>query len=158
ALADAVRMCQDGRFFEELTAALADASPSVRRAAAESLAALSGPNLIRRLRAIAKDPKEELARRQGAILAVGRGGRRLGVVGLLDLLSNDNETLRKSAAAALADLTGEGYGLDPEKWRQWWNQHKTQSEERWLEERIAFQAARSLRLEGELERARAQVV
>src|SRR5262249_34519401 len=55
ALADAVRLCQDGRFVEELTSALADVSPNVRRAAAESLAALGRPDLISRLRVIADD-------------------------------------------------------------------------------------------------------
>jgi HEAT repeat protein len=158
ALADAVRLCRDARFAEELAGALTNGSASIRQAAAEGLAALSGPELIRRLRAIAEDSRADLATRQAAILALGRGGRRLAVIALLDLLSNENETLRRAAAAALGDLTGENYGLDLEKWRKWWEQHKNQSEEHWLEERLAYQSTRSMRLESDLERARAQIV
>jgi HEAT repeat protein len=158
ALADAVRSCQDARFVEELTAALANGSPLVRRAAAETLAALSSPDLIRRLRGIAEDIRADVTKRQAAVLALSRNGRRLALIALLDLLSCDDETVRQSAGAALADLTGQANGLDLEKWRRWWDQHKTQNDERWLEERLAYQSARSSRLEGDLERARVQIV
>jgi HEAT repeat protein len=158
ALADAVRICQDARFIDELTAALASGSPLVRRSAAESLAALSSPDLIRKLRAIAEDMRADVVQRQTAVLALARNGRRSALIALLDLLSSNSDAVRQSAAAALADLTGEANGLDLEKWRKWWDQHKSQNDERWLEERLAFQSARSSRLEGELERARIQIV
>src|SRR5262249_16453712 len=45
ALASAVRASQDGRFLEELLAALAAARPGVRQGAAEALAVLTEPNL-----------------------------------------------------------------------------------------------------------------
>jgi HEAT repeat protein len=158
ALADAVRLCQDSRFVEELIAALANGSPLVRRSAAETLAALASPDLIHRLRGVAEDVRADIAKRQAAVLALSRNGRRSALIALLDLLSCDNDAVRQSAAAALADLTGEANGLDLEKWRKWWDQHKTQNDERWLEERLAYQSARSSRLEGELERARSQIV
>ena len=158
ALADAVRLCQDARFVEELTAALGSSSPLVRRTAAESLAALSSAELVRKLRGVAEDMRAELLKRQAAVLALARNGRRSALIALLDLLSCDSESVRQSAAAALAELTGEANGLDLEKWRKWWEQHKTQNDERWLEERLAYQSARSSRLEGELERARIQLV
>ncbi|HMF12655.1 MAG TPA: HEAT repeat domain-containing protein, partial [Gemmataceae bacterium] len=158
ALADAVRACRDCRFVEELTAALANGSPSVRRAAQETLAALSGPDLIRRLRKIAENSRAELPERQAAIVALGRCGRRLAVAALLDLLASDQDALRQTAAAALGNLSGQTHGLDQENWRRWWQQHADQNEEDWLEERLAYEAARSSRLEGDLDRARTQVV
>jgi HEAT repeat protein len=158
ALADAVRSSQDGRFVEELASGLASGSAVVRQAAAECLAALPGTDLVRRLRAIADDPRADLAMRQAAVLSLGRNGRRQAVIALLDLLSSDNEAIRRTAAGALANVTGQSYGVDLDKWRNWWERHKDQSEERWLEERLAFQAARSMRLESDLDRARAQVV
>src|SRR5262249_43955795 len=89
ALADAVRLHQDGRFVEELVSALASNSPVVRQAAAEGLAALGGTDLVRRLRSIALDSAAALPTRQAAVLALGRGGNRQAVITLLDLLSCD---------------------------------------------------------------------
>jgi HEAT repeat protein len=158
ALTEAIRFRQDARFVEELVSALASSSPIHRQAAAETLASLMNVDLVQRLRSIAEDSRKEPALRQAVVLALGRSGRRQAGVVLLDLLSNDTELIRKSAAAALANLTGRSYGVDLEKWRSWWERHKDLPSERWLEERLAYQAAHSQRLESDLERARARIV
>lgn len=158
ALAEAIRLRQDGRFVEELVAALGNGSPLLRQAAAETLASLLNVDLVQRLRSLAEDPHKDVALRQAAVLALGRSCRRQAGVVLLDLLSSESEVIRKSAAAGLADLTGQGYGVDLDRWRNWWERHKDLPGERWLEERLAYQTARSQRLESDLERARARIL
>ena len=158
ALATAVRVHGDGRFTGELLAALDGNRPGVRQAAAEALAALADPALVRRLRAAAADPGADPGARQAALWALGRSGRKQAAAALLEQLTGANEALRRAAADALADLSGRDYGLDAARWRAWWERHKDLSDERWLEARLAYQTSRARRLEGDLGRARAQVV
>lgn len=158
ALADAVRHTQDARFAEELLGALASRSPTIRQAAVDGIAALGGTEVINRLHHIADDPVADPVTRRAAVLALGRGGSRHAVIILLNLLSSESQVLRKDAADALANLTGHASGDDLEKWRKWWEQHKDQTEEQWLAERLSYQAARSMRLENDLDRARSQIV
>src|SRR5262249_51265452 len=61
-------------------------------------------------------------------------------------------------ATALTDLTGQSYGVDAPRWKAWWARHKDMTAEAWLEMRLAYQATRAQRLEGDLARARAQVL
>jgi len=77
---------------------------------------------------------------------------------LLDQLSSDDESVRQASADALADLTGRPYGVNISRWRDWWELHKEITNEHWMEERLAFQASRSRRLEGELDRAKSQLL
>jgi HEAT repeat protein len=158
ALATAVRTCQDGRFLEELLAALAVNRVAVRRAAIEALAVLPNPELVPRLRELARDAQADLPARQAALWALGRCGRKSAAPILLELIATDPEPLRKSAAEALTELTGQPFGLDVARWQEWWNRHKDISETRWLESRLAHQANRAHRLEGDLEQMRAQVL
>jgi HEAT repeat protein len=158
ALAAAVRLSRDTRFNEDLLDALAGGVPAVRHSAALALAVLADNRVIVRLQALAEDGRADPAIRQAAVWALGRSGRREAAVVLLDQLSSDNETLREAAADSLAELTGQSYELDVARWRAWWEQHKGLSNERWLEERLAYLASRNHRLESELDRARSQVV
>jgi HEAT repeat protein len=157
ALSAAVRLCQDGRFLDELLAALAVPRPTVRQSAAATLAVLPEPDLVRRLRSVAEDARADAEVRQAAVWTLGRCGRKQAAPALLGLLAGD-DGLRRATAAALADLTGQDFGTDRERWQDWWDRHKDLSDERWLEMRLAFQTSRAHRLEGELERSRAQVV
>ncbi len=158
ALAAAVRLRQDGRFTEELLRALGSTRPAIRQSATEALAALAGPEVVLRLQALAQDARVELPVRQAALAALGRNGRKAAALVLLDQLSNDDPTLRQAAADALAELTGQAFGLDIPRWREWWERHKDMTEENWLEERLGYQTSRAHRLEGDLERARGQVI
>jgi HEAT repeat protein len=158
ALAAALRLQQDTRFVEELLAALAGGRPAVRQAAGDTLAALADPGVILRLQARAEDSKAELPLRQAALVALGRTGRKSAAVVLLDQLSGDNEALRRTAAEALAELTGQDHGTDLERWRAWWERHKDLTTEQWLNQRLAYQASHARRLAGDLDRARAEVV
>lgn len=158
ALCAALRTAQDSRFVEELFAALASPRPAVRLAAAETLAALASPTLVARLRALGQDSKAEMAVRQAAVTALGRTGRPEAASALIELLALDSEVLRKSVTTALSELTGQTYGPDIERWRNWWEKHRAEPAERWLADRLAYQAGRARRLEGDVERLRGQVV
>jgi HEAT repeat protein len=77
---------------------------------------------------------------------------------LLRTLTTADDPLAQSAAAALADLAGQNLGADTVRWQEWWDQHKNLTEEEWLLERLAFQTSHSRRLEGELERAKSNLL
>ena len=158
ALASAVRATQDQRFVDELLAALAVNRTGVRPAAAEALAALADPKLIDKLQALIDDGNGDLAVRQAALWTLGRTGKQAAVTVLVQQLNSDSDLLRRTAAEALAELSGQDYGVDKEKWQSWWDRHKEMSSERWLEQRLAYQTSRARRLDGDLERTRGQVL
>jgi HEAT repeat protein len=158
ALAEAVRLARDGRFARELLAALAVNRPGVRQAAAEALAVVADAALVRRLGAVAADSRADLATRQAALWALGRSGRQQAVPLLLKYLADDSQALAQMAADALAELSGQDYGPDRDRWAAWWERHRGLNNERWLEARLGYQSARAQRLEGDLGRARAQVL
>jgi HEAT repeat protein len=158
ALSAALRTARDGRFCDDLLAALAGPRAELRPSAADTLAALSTDAVILRLQALAEDARTDVAVRQAAVRALGHSGRKSAAVVLLDRLADDRESLRLAAADALADLTGQTHGTDVTRWRAWWERNKGLSNEQWLEARLAFQSDRARRLQGELDRARGQVV
>ncbi len=158
ALAAAVRVARDGRFLEELLAALAVNRLGVRQGAAEALAALPGPEVVCRLQALAADAHADAAARQAALWALGRSGRKAAVPALLAGLGDPSDGVRRAAAEALSEMTGKNLGPGPDAWQSWWARQKDLGEEQWLEERLAYQAGRAYRLDGDLERARNQVL
>ncbi|MFO0844963.1 MAG: HEAT repeat domain-containing protein [Gemmataceae bacterium] len=158
ALAAAVRLRPDDRFVKELLAGLGAARPRVRQAAAETLAALTGPGLVLTLHALLRDPRADLRVRQMALWTLGRCGRKEAAGVLVEALGHDNEELRRVAASAPTDLTGQALGPDAARWKAWWAKHKDLPTEQWLSLRLSFQTTRAQRLEGELARARAQVL
>jgi HEAT repeat protein len=158
ALATAVHTAQDNRFVDDLLAALLVSRPGIRAAAAEALSSLTDVRLVPGLQKIVADTKADIGARQAALYALGRSGRKSAGAVLVGQLGVDNEQLRRTAIAALAELSGQNYGADAAKWRAWWERHKDQSSENWLEERLAFQTSKARRLDGDLERARLQVL
>ncbi|MGH7173795.1 MAG: HEAT repeat domain-containing protein [Gemmataceae bacterium] len=158
ALAAAVRLQRDRRFLDELFAALSCDRPVIREAAGRTLAMLSDSCLVKRLRQLADDDGADLEGRQTALWTLGRCGIKDAARALLEHLRGDNELLRRAAAAALHDLSGQDYGVDADRWQTWWQSHRTLSNERWLESRLAYQTSRAHRLEGDLTRARAQLL
>ncbi|HZV07805.1 MAG TPA: HEAT repeat domain-containing protein [Gemmataceae bacterium] len=156
ALAAAVRLRQDRRFLEELLAALASGRPSIREAAAQTLAVLADAAVVKRLHLLAADGDADPAVRQAALWTLGRCGSKEAARLLLLHLKDGNELLRRAAAAALRDLSGQDFGQDANRWREWWEGHKHLTNERWLESRLAYQTSRAHRLEGDLTRSRVQ--
>ncbi len=158
ALAGALRLARDVRFRDELCDALAGGQPATRQAAAQALAELIDGNILQRLEKLIEDRKTDLPVRQAALWTLGRCGRKQAAAILIENLSHPQEGARRAAAEALADLTGRQYGGDVVRWREWWDEHKGVSDERWLEGRLDFQASRLRRLESELERSKSQIV
>jgi HEAT repeat protein len=158
ALAAALRLQPNPRFVDELLGALAKGRPVIRQAAAEALAAMAGQELVLRLRGLAEDMEADLSLRRAALWVLGHCGQRGAAVILLNQLSNKEEMIRQAAAEALTDLTGCAYGTDLVKWRMWWQQHQDMTAERWLEDRMAYQALHAHRLEADLQRARGEVI
>lgn len=158
ALAGAARLRLDDRFLTELLAALAANKIRVRQAAAETLAVLPHPELVKRLTTLVHDARGDARLRQTALWTLGRCGRKDAVDVLIGQLTADSDEMRRVASAALIDLTGQSHGLDAARWAGWWAKHKDQSAEHWLQLRLGFQAMRAQRLEGDLMRARSQVL
>jgi HEAT repeat protein len=158
ALVSALRLHRDVRFTEELITALNGATPALRQAVAETLAELADARTILRLQSLVGDSKVDRGVRQTSLWALARTGRKSAVVVLLDQLSSNEPSLREAAAEGLAELTGQSLGVDIQAWRVWWRAHKEMDNERWLEERLAYQSSRSRRVEGDLERARGQIL
>jgi HEAT repeat protein len=158
ALAAAIQLQRDARFEPELLAALTSSHEGARQGAAEALAMLPGLDLIPKLQSIVQDSQVELAARQRAVWTIGRIGTRAAAQALIDLLANDNESIRASATTALEELTGRTREGSTTTWKEWWESHKDMPDALWLQERLAFQTSRTHRLEGDLERAQAQVI
>ncbi|MHB1425213.1 MAG: HEAT repeat domain-containing protein [Gemmataceae bacterium] len=158
ALAAAVRLRQDHRFRAELLAALSSDRPPIREAAAQTLAVLADVGLVKRLDQLASDNDADDAIRRTALWTLGRCGSKEAARFLLAHLRDDNEPLRRAAAAALSDLSGQDFGLDRKRWQEWWQGQEHLSNERWLEARLAYQSSRAHRLEGDLNRSRAQLL
>jgi HEAT repeat protein len=158
ALTSALRLSRDVRFRDELLTALMCGQPTYRQNAAAVLAEMMDGNVLQRLEFLLEDRKADIAVRQAALWTLGRCGRKQAAGILLEQLSHDQDAIRRVAAEALAELTGRNYGNDVVRWREWWDEHKDMSNERWLEERMDFQGSRLRRLESELERSKSQIV
>lgn len=157
-LAAAIRLQRDYRFTQELLDALSSARPKVREAAGETLAVLANADILKRLKALAEDAQADLQARREALWALGRSGLKAAAEILLEQMVNPDEVIRRAASEGLADLSGHNWKLDLPRWRSWWESHKNLSNDIWLEERLAYQASRARRVEGDLARAKAQLV
>ncbi len=158
ALAAAVQTAKDNRFLDDLLGALLVSRPGIRSAAIEALAGLTDARLVPGLEKIVADDKAEVGARQAALYALGRSGRKAAGATLVAELATDNEALRRTAIAALTELSGQSFGTDAARWQAWWDRHKDQGNDQWLEERLAYQTSRARRLDGDLERTRLQVL
>ncbi len=158
ALAAAVRLCRDGRFQEELLTALTEGRPAARQAAMETLAVVADAPLLQRLERLADDARADIEVRYAALWTIGQTGTKAAAAILVNHLAKGPEDLRTSAAEILEQLAGERLGTDAARWQAWWQRRQDLPEETWLRDRLRYQAARSRRLEGELQRTRHQVV
>src|SRR5262249_52504908 len=129
-----------------------------RQAAAETLAALADAAVLERLGKMVGDCKLDIGVRQAALWAMGRSSRKAAVPTILKQLRSEDERLRQTAASALADLAGRQIGTEAVAWQKWWRNTRDISEQQWLERQVAQQSSRVRRLEGDLARARAQVL
>lgn len=159
ALAQALSSERDGRFRDELLRALQVPKANVRQAAAEALSNLMDLPVIEKVREVLLDPRATEASRILAAWALGRSNRKSAVEPLLGALSDRQPAeIRDAINQALVNLTGQDFGPDPGKWQLWWDRHRTLTNERWLEMRLAHQTTRIMRLESDLDATRSQAL
>ncbi len=158
AVAAAVRLCRDTRFQEEFVTALTEGRPAARQAAMETLAVLADAALLQRLGRLADEPRTDIEVRYAALWTIGQTGTKDAAAILVSHLDKGPQDLRAAAAEILEQMTGELLGTDAARWQAWWTRRQDLPQEAWLRDRLLYQAARSRRLEGELQRTRHQVV
>lgn len=74
------------------------------------------------------------------IQALGGTGRKEAVSPLIQLLTDQNPSVRASAAGALTAIAAADFGDAPDKWIQWWAAHQNESREQWLSEALRTRA------------------
>ena len=159
ALAAAIRLRQDRRFFDDLLACLIANKPRIRQVVAETLAVL--PRAYAGAPTFRHHQRRQSRYSRSANGRLGSGPLRAASSGRASLSRRWPTTVRicgGSRLGALADLTGQNLGADAARWRAWWERHKDMTREQWLQMRLAFQTSRAVRLENDLARARAQVL
>jgi HEAT repeat protein len=158
ALTTAIRLRHDVRFNDELFDALSSGPAERRETTARTLGQLVDARGLARLEALARDEKAAPEVRRSALWALGRSGRKSAFALLIRSANEPPEVLRQTAIAALTAMTGLDFGGDTYRWQAWWDGRKDLPEESWLAERLLYQASKARRLEGELDRARTEVV
>jgi hypothetical protein len=66
------------------------------------------------------DPRPELRADVAEVLRVIGPQARGAVPILIDALTDPNGAVQQGALEALTAITGENFGTDVERWRQWW--------------------------------------
>jgi hypothetical protein len=93
--------------------------PLARAALLRILAVLPGPEARQRVWVRARSAGDGCTR-AAALLALGRDRDPEALEALLEALDDDDPGVRAAAVESLQRLTGEGFGLDPAKWKAWW--------------------------------------
>ncbi|GEM_PF-2683341 len=118
AAADAlVQLSADGLAAEAATR-LKDASPLMRRGAADLCARLGDRSLSDPL-VLALGAEADASVRAALCDALGKSGEKTACPSLVEALRDSDVAVRRSAGAALGALTGQSFGTDAEKWSAW---------------------------------------
>jgi HEAT repeat protein len=59
-----------------------------------------------------------------AAWALGQIGDRRAIEPLIDGITTESSDVRKRAPLALKEITGQDFGKDSAKWREWWEKNK----------------------------------
>ena len=105
-----------------LIRALADQSPEVRQAVAEALGTI-GLQISDVVPALAQALADQnIAVREAVAEALRIIGPQAmeAVPALIQALADQSPEVRQAVAEALKAITGQDFGLDAERWRQWW--------------------------------------
>ena len=114
--AHALSMIREERAVGPLTDALKDSDANVRKGAADALGKI-GPAAVEPLVALSKD--SDPVARTNAAYALGAIADIRAVESLICLLHDSEQSVRQAASSALNTLTGESFGEDQAKWREW---------------------------------------
>jgi formylglycine-generating enzyme required for sulfatase activity len=108
---------------ESLAKLLKDKNKVIRMAAARALSSMTDKNLVEPFLEAIQDEDEETRRLAGDVL-VKIGKPAIGP--LVDLLKEEDIVVRFNATIVLKEITGQDFGLDYEKWKQWHKKNKSE--------------------------------
>jgi len=109
-----------------LRAALRDAVPGVRAAAAKALSRQNGVELAHGLTDFLSDESELV--REAAIASLGKLKCTAAVPRLVELLDEEDEVPQSRIQEALIAITGRNFGLDADDWREGLTQRRKDAE------------------------------
>jgi HEAT repeat protein len=110
---------KDGASGELLVRALSDRAPGVRVLAARSLGARADRGAVEPLRnALMKD--EDWCVRKAAAEALGAIRSKESIPPLLEAMATAPGILQEACAGALVTLSGQPFGYDLARWKEWW--------------------------------------
>ncbi len=135
AVAEAIARQNGGRkeFIPPLMEMLTGSEASVRPHAARALATYSNHGVTKNLIKIALDDQAETPVRVATITALQNLLDKSAVDALVQLLDDENATVRSAALKALEGLTNiSAFGNDADRWKQWWARNKNKPRTVWL--------------------------
>ena len=106
---------------------------------------------------LARDQDEEVSVRRKAIESLGSfrsRGAAIELIGLLDPARDESQAIIEAACLALKRATGLPYEVEPERWRDWWEQARDLPDEQWLTNMVQRLAEQLLAKEREIQRQR----
>ena len=113
---------EDPHVVNPLTRALKDENRVIRTNATIALGRTKDPRSVNSLIATLKD--EEWLVRRYAARSLGELRATRAIKPLINALDDEGFRATAAAAEALRKITGQDLDLDPEKWREWWEENK----------------------------------
>jgi HEAT repeat protein len=120
---EALAQAKESDEVERLIADLKDRSWQIRWYAASALGEMKEPRAVEPLIGILKNDRNGYVRAMAA-WALGKIKDRRAVEPLIDGITDESNDVRKRAPLALKEITGQDFGKDPAKWREWWEKNK----------------------------------
>ena len=105
-----------------LISALKDEDWRIRWGAAYALGEIKDPRAVEPLIQALKDDDSNV--REKAAWALGWIGDKRAVEPLIQALKDEDSNVRLRAACALREITGKDFGMDYNKWNEWWQKNK----------------------------------
>ena len=102
---------------------LKDSSWQIRWYAASALGEKKETRAVEPLIGILKNDKQGYVRAMAA-WALGEIKDRRAVEPLIDAITDESNDVRKAAPLALKEITGQDFGQEPAKWKEWWGKNK----------------------------------
>lgn len=144
-------------FIAPLLSLIGSPAEEIRSAAAKALAEFQNPDVTAQLGKIAADPQAVMPTRLAAVAALSVNAHEPEVVEqLVRLLGLGAPEISERVAAALEPIAPQGFGADPAKWNQWWQEKKDMGREAWLAEQVRVYRERTRRLSADLAALRSE--
>ncbi|HRX83492.1 MAG TPA: HEAT repeat domain-containing protein [Phycisphaerae bacterium] len=147
----------DSRLVDPLLGLLDHTDDEVARRAGEALSTFTHPEVTEALSKVAADRQKPLRTRLIALSALTPNTQRREVAeALVELLSAEEPQMRAGAIDALRGLSLVDFGVDVERWRNWWSSQSLLSDRAWLDMVLRVRSQRLRRTEQAFEAYRAE--